>query len=94
MVLGLLLAWAYAARETHRRLKRRDPNARLPIALVASRILSIVLGVIVAVASPLTIALYQPTFLNVIAYFSCTLGVAIGAWKLVLKPKMAKSGPD
>ena len=86
-VLGLILAWAYSAREAQRRLKRLDPFARLPIALVVSRVLSIVLGVLVAMASNLTILLYQPGLLNEIAYFCCTLGVAIGAWKFVLKPK-------
>jgi hypothetical protein len=44
--------------------------------------------------SNVIIRVYQPSLLNVIAYAGCTLGVAIGTWKLVLKPKIAKPGPD
>ena len=85
--LGLILAWAYSSRETHRRLKRLNPSARLPTALVVSRVLSITLGVVVAITTNLTILLYQPSLLNEIVYFGCILGVAIGTWKFVLKPK-------
>ncbi len=87
VVLGLLFAWAYSARETHRRLKRLDPNARLPAALVVSRILSIGLTVVVGMASNVIVRAYEPSWLNMIAYAACTLSVAIGTWKFVLKPK-------
>ncbi len=87
VLLGVILAWAYSAREAHLRLRRLHPNVRIPASLVVSRTLSIVIGVVVAMVSNVLIRVYHPSLLNVVAYLGCTLCVAILTWKFVLKPK-------
>lgn len=86
LALGYLLAWAYSVRETHRRLQRLGPSARISTALIINRVASIGLGVAVAVSTNLLILTNQPTVLNELAYFGCTLAAAIAAWNFVFKP--------
>jgi hypothetical protein len=86
LVLGFILAWAYSAKEAHRRVQLLDPSARISTALLVSRVASIGLGLVVAVSTNLVILVNQPTLLNEVAYLGSTLAVAIGAWKFVLRP--------
>jgi len=92
ILLGLIFVWVYSARELHREFNRQHPNLKLPVALLASRIASITLGVVVVIVSNVIIRIYQPTLLNVAIYLVCTLVVAIGVWKLILKMK-GRVGP-
>ena len=91
-VLGLTYAWGYAARESHRRLKRFDPVAPLPLTLVASRIFSIGLIVGALTASGIIVVTHKPSLLDLMVYIFCTLSVAMGVWKLILKPKIVPPG--
>ena len=49
---------------------------------------SILLGVIVALATNLTILFYQLVLLNEVTYFASTIGAELFIWKSVLKPQM------
>jgi len=69
-------------------MKRIDPTRRVPISLLASRVLSICLGAFVAVGSNLMILASEPTMLNEIVYFVCVIAAAIGGWKLIVNAKL------
>lgn len=91
--LGFTLTWAYAAREAHRKMKGIDPTRRIPIALLASRVSSIGLGVFVAVGSNLAILAHEPTVLNEIVYFVCVIASTIGGWKWISNAKLRAEVP-
>ena len=83
--LGFVLAWAYSVREAHRRLKKIDPSAQIPLTLIVQRVLSIGLGIVIALATNLYILAHAPTVLNEVAYFACTMGSAVVSWNLFKK---------
>ena len=82
------MARAYSALASHRRLTRYNKDVRVSAALTVCRVQSILLGVIVALATNLTILFYQLVLLNEVTYFASTIGAELFIWKSVLKPQM------
>lgn len=89
VAVGLLYAWAWAAWEAHRKFKRLNPGRWPPLTLLASRIVSILLVVIMTFVSNVLIR-FQLTWLNIFAWTGCVVMVAAGTWKLVLKPRIMR----